>query len=210
MGRSCSAGPAADYCACRRMEDQSHLSRSSTRRAASSPMHGRSSFPTDDTISCTEKPRPRGQWHLRALDWIRTISDWCSRPRPCGLRADRPSALRAGRQSDDASVRRHHGDAHGRSDGSTRPCRRPWRALMAAAFGGPGHHCVLERGRTSDVRPAGGRSVGCAQFSRCCREASISSVDLSPDGARALLTERVDAQNDALSTIDLKTGLRQR
>lgn len=35
-------------------------------------------------------------------------------------------------------------------------------------------------------------------------------LDLSPDGARALLTERLDSQNDALSTIDLKTGLRER
>jgi Tol biopolymer transport system component len=36
------------------------------------------------------------------------------------------------------------------------------------------------------------------------------SVDLSPDGARALVTERIDSQNDALSMIDLKTGVRER
>ena len=35
-------------------------------------------------------------------------------------------------------------------------------------------------------------------------------LDLSPDGARALVTERIDSQNDALSMIDLKTGVRVR
>ena len=36
------------------------------------------------------------------------------------------------------------------------------------------------------------------------------ALDLSPDGARALVTERIDSQNDALSMIDLKTGVRER
>jgi eukaryotic-like serine/threonine-protein kinase len=35
-------------------------------------------------------------------------------------------------------------------------------------------------------------------------------LDLSPDGSRALVTERIDSQNDALSMIDLKTGGRER
>ena len=34
-------------------------------------------------------------------------------------------------------------------------------------------------------------------------------LDLSPNGSRALLTERIDSQNDALSMIDLKTGVRE-
>ena len=36
------------------------------------------------------------------------------------------------------------------------------------------------------------------------------ALDLSPDGARALVTERIDSQNDGLSMIDLKTGVRER
>lgn len=36
------------------------------------------------------------------------------------------------------------------------------------------------------------------------------ALDLSRDGSRALVTERVDAQNDALSTLDLTTGARVR
>jgi serine/threonine protein kinase/Tol biopolymer transport system component len=35
-------------------------------------------------------------------------------------------------------------------------------------------------------------------------------LDLSPDGSRALVTERIDPQNDALSMIDLNTGVRER
>lgn len=35
-------------------------------------------------------------------------------------------------------------------------------------------------------------------------------LDLSPDGSRALVTERIDSQNDALSIIDLKTSVRER
>lgn len=35
-------------------------------------------------------------------------------------------------------------------------------------------------------------------------------LDLSPDGSRALVTEGIDSQNDALSMLDLKTGVRER
>ena len=35
-------------------------------------------------------------------------------------------------------------------------------------------------------------------------------LDLSPDGARALVTERIDSQHDALSMVDLTTGVRER
>ena len=35
-------------------------------------------------------------------------------------------------------------------------------------------------------------------------------LGLSPDGARALVTERIDSQNDALSIIDLKSAVRER
>ena len=37
-----------------------------------------------------------------------------------------------------------------------------------------------------------------------------TGLDLSRDGSRALVTERIDSQSDALSTIDLKTGARVR
>jgi Tol biopolymer transport system component len=36
------------------------------------------------------------------------------------------------------------------------------------------------------------------------------SLDLSPDSSRALVTERIDSQSDALSVIDLKSGARVR
>jgi Tol biopolymer transport system component len=36
------------------------------------------------------------------------------------------------------------------------------------------------------------------------------SLGLSPDGARALVTERIDSNSDALSIVDVKTGVRER
>ena len=54
--------------------------------------------------------------------------------------------------------------------------------------------CVRRSGRVIQQVLASGQYLG---------------LDLSPDGSRALVTERVDSQNDALSMIDLKTGVRE-
>jgi eukaryotic-like serine/threonine-protein kinase len=52
------------------------------------------------------------------------------------------------------------------------------------------------------------RSGGAVQ--RVLPPGQYLGLDWSPDGSRALVTERIDSQNDALSMIDLKTGARER